>query len=318
MANPAWGAAAGTVGQLLMHHALNQERRREREQERKGLADYRQKQLGLATRRADISELGAMMGPRETATPFTPDMDVPENARTTTTGDRSWLIRPPPPKPESSPSYTFRETEKGIVGFNPLDPTQAIETGYRPPAPRSQARPPTPSEQLSEKRFAVQNALRYAEGLIREPRPGGGPGVTFEELVPDLRSKFPTLTDAEAGGIASRANQNVATERLTPVGQPIDRFGLGEALDASPPPPRPFEKAGQQRDLLNKLLERDRPGSGAPTASGASGEIAAPTPRRRLAGPRPAGGGVSAPAPQGQGAIARPPVSAGPDRKSVV
>lgn len=86
---PGLGAMAGGVGQLLMQHALDQAGRREREQERKGLADYRQKQLGLATRRTDISELGAMMAPGETAAPYTPDMQVPQGARTSTIGDRS-------------------------------------------------------------------------------------------------------------------------------------------------------------------------------------------------------------------------------------
>lgn len=124
--------------------------------------------------------------------------------------------------------------------------------------------------------------------------------------MPELRSKFPMLTEAEAGGIASRANQNVGTERLTPVGQPVDRYGVGAALDVPPPPPRPFEKAAQQRGLLEMVLNRDRPGAGAPSASGVAGETAAPPPQRRLAGPRPTGGG-SAPAPQGQGAIVAPP-----------
>ncbi|MGH7576519.1 MAG: hypothetical protein ACREM1_15515 [Longimicrobiales bacterium] len=307
MASRAWGRVAGTVGQMLMHHALDQAQRREREQDRKSTADYRQQQLGLARRQADISELNTLMGPGETASPFTSGTAVPEGARTTTLGDRSWLIQPPAPKPET-PSYTFRETDKGIVGFNPFDPTQTVETGYQPPLSQSQTRGPTPSEELSEKRFAVENALRYAESAIREPRPGGGPGVTFEELVPDLLRRFPTLTEAEAGGIASRANQTVGTERLTPVGQPVDRFGVGAAVGVAPPPPRPFERAAQQRDLLSMLLNRDRPAAGAP---GAATTAAAP-PARRLAGPRAVGGGANAPSPQGQGAIVRSPATVGP------
>lgn len=134
---PGLGAAAGSVGQLLMQEALRGRQREEREKERAATQAFREQQLDLQRQRLAASTAPKPPEPPRYSFQRTDEGIVGVDPTDPTNIVRTGL-RPPPPASAAPrpPSFQFRPTEGGeIVGFDPRDPTATVPTGQRAPAP---------------------------------------------------------------------------------------------------------------------------------------------------------------------------------------
>lgn len=160
ISGPGLGAAAGTVGQLLMQTALQNREREERER---------------ARQEAMVPQmLRAFMGPGERAQPLGAEAPLPEGGRELTVGGQRFAAIAPPPEP----SFTARATRPGgVVQGAFATPEEAGEFTSRfgvPEPPKATELPFSVSAGGITSRYATPEEALAARKRFAPPQEGGG------------------------------------------------------------------------------------------------------------------------------------------------
>lgn len=180
ISGPGVGAAAGTVGQLLMQHALQKQEREEREQAR---------QQAMVPRMLQV-----MAGRDERIAPLEAGAPLPERGRELTVGDQRFAAIAPPPEQPKPPSVTMKRPGFQVTG-TPDQVTQALPgLPVLPPEPPTfevggRAFPETPEGQ--------QAALAWERQLSAAGRSPQGVGqLPFRVSTGGIEARAPTAEEA--------------------------------------------------------------------------------------------------------------------------
>lgn len=211
ISGPGFGAAAGTVGQLLMQKVFQDREREERERARQATADYRGEQLNLA-------RLRALTGPGERAATHTPGMGLPEGGRLERIGGQTFSILPPPPKPVE-PDLPFRVSTDGIsTDVGTLEEAIALrDRGAAPEPPKAVAAgrdvSPTGAQLRGAAERDVGMMLTEGEFDVQDPAHRQVIAKSLQGKYPALRGEIPGMV-SERVGEAEQDDDAAAVQRI--------------------------------------------------------------------------------------------------------